>query len=361
MDFGMMFFSSLTQSPGTDKYSLLRTAAEFGDQHGFSSIWVPERHFHEFGGLYPNPAIALAALTTATKRIQLRAGSLISPLHNPIRIAEEWSMLDNLSSGRVAVSFGSGWNIEDFIFFPDRYANRRQLIFEQVAMIQSLWRGEAITQTGPDGRNIDVHLYPRPVQPSLPIWITASGNESTFKSAGTLGAHVLTHLIGQDLNALGQKIRTYRTARQESGYDPATGIVSLMLHSYLGEDLNEVRATVEKPFREYIRSAISLEQKSAKSGGSISGGHEMSSAQIDPSDMDDLLDLTFERYFRNASLMGTVTSCCDFVEQLQELGVNEIACLIDFGVPPELVIKCLPALDKVRTNSFRNHSPDGAD
>ena len=55
-----------------------------------------------------------------TNRMQLRAGSLISPLHDAIRITEEWSLVDQLPAGRFAISFGSGWNVNDFVFFPER-------------------------------------------------------------------------------------------------------------------------------------------------------------------------------------------------------------------------------------------------
>ncbi len=106
MDFGIMFFSSAGRKGRAGNiYGLLLDAARFADERGFSCVWTPERHFHEFGGLFANPSVTSAALAVATRHLQIRAGSLISPLHNPVRIAEEWAMVDNLSGGRVAVSF----------------------------------------------------------------------------------------------------------------------------------------------------------------------------------------------------------------------------------------------------------------
>ena len=60
---------------------------------------------HRFGGLYPNPSVAGAALAAITERVDIRAGSCVLPLHDPIRVAEEWSLVDNLSNGRVGISF----------------------------------------------------------------------------------------------------------------------------------------------------------------------------------------------------------------------------------------------------------------
>jgi natural product biosynthesis luciferase-like monooxygenase protein len=347
MEFGIMFFASVDQAGTEDRYYLLKKAAVFADQHDFCCVWTPERHFHDFGGLFPNPSVLSAALAMITQRIQLRAGSLISPLHNPIRIAEEWSVGDNLSSGRVAISFGSGWNIDDFIFFPDRYEQRQAVMYEQIAAVQQLWRGEQLQMANPQGKQIAVRLFPRPVQPELPVWVTSSGNVDTFRSAGAIGANVLTHLLGQDIEALEQKIAAYRDARQTHGHDPGAGKVSLMLHTYLGDDLEQVKADVKLPFREYVRSAVTLEQKSARGGGVISGGRTVQCEDIAANDMEDLLDVAFERYFKTAALMGTPVSCLDLVLRLKEIGVDEIACLIDFGVQAEKVLVSLNYLNEL--------------
>ena len=85
--------------------------ARFGDRHGFTAIWIPERHFHAFGGFSPNPSVIAAALARETKQIQLRSGSVVLPLHHPIRVAEEWAVVDNLSQGRVGISFASGCEV----------------------------------------------------------------------------------------------------------------------------------------------------------------------------------------------------------------------------------------------------------
>src|ERR1044072_728353 len=131
MDFGIMFFPT-GQRRNENKYHLLIEAAKYADERGFCAVWTPERHFHEFGGLYPNPALTSAALAAITKRVQLRAGSVVLPLHHPIRVAEEWAFVDNLSHGRVAVSFASGWHADDFVFVPENYADRKQLMLQQI-------------------------------------------------------------------------------------------------------------------------------------------------------------------------------------------------------------------------------------
>jgi natural product biosynthesis luciferase-like monooxygenase protein len=348
MDFGLMFFSSAASAAESDKYRLLVEAARFADRHGFCAVWTPERHFHDFGGLFPGPAVVSAALAMVTRDIQIRAGSLISPLHQAIRIAEEWSIVDNLSNGRVAISFGSGWNVDDFLLFPERYTSRHTVMYQQIETVRRLWRGEELVFENSFGKEVRVSLHPRPIQPELPVWITSSGNVETFISAGLQGANVLTHLIGQTIDQLAGKVERYRAARREHQDGPARGTVTLMLHTCLGADEGEVKARVRRPLRQYLRSALSLEQLAAQGGGAISGGYQIQAHEIPPETLEQLLDVAVERYIETASLIGTPESCEPLLWRLEEIGVDEIACLVDFLDDPAAVLAGLPHLSELR-------------
>src|SRR5690606_18932073 len=83
IDLSLFYFASDEGERASEKYRLLLEGARFADEHGFSAVWTPERHFHAFGGLYPNPSVASAALAVITKRVKIRAGSCVSPLHHP--------------------------------------------------------------------------------------------------------------------------------------------------------------------------------------------------------------------------------------------------------------------------------------
>lgn len=353
MDFGLMFFSSADRLGDNNKYRLLKSAARFADNHGFTAIWIPERHFHEFGGLFPNPALIGSALAMMTEHVQIRAGSLITPLHDPLRVAEEWAVVDNLSSGRVAVSFGSGWNTNDFVFFPERYNARSEIVYEHIEIVQRLWRGEAVERLNGSGQTIQIRIYPRPVQKSLPVWITTSGNPESFSRIGRQGANLLTHLLGQDMESLAGHIAQYRNAREAAGFGRHDGIMSLMLHTFVGLEIQSVRQTVRTPLREYLRSAVHLEKQSAAAGGKISGNVDASGEPLVDQDLEELLDLAFERYFQNSGLLGTPDTCVRFVQKLQEAGVDEVACLIDFGLEHDVVMRSLELLAEVRDELAR--------
>src|SRR5262249_17448319 len=157
-----------------------------------------------------------AALARETKQIRLRAGSVVLPLHDPLRIAEEWAVVDNLSGGRVEVSFAPGWNPGDFAFFPDRYERRYDVLYQGLDVVRRLWRGECVDATDGAGKPICVRTYPTPVQKELPCWITVAGSERSFQQAGQVGADLLTHLFDQDVDTLARRVKLYRQARSEA-------------------------------------------------------------------------------------------------------------------------------------------------
>src|SRR6185369_13102226 len=96
IEFSLLFFSGDGEITHNHKYDLVLECGRFADVHGFSAIWTPERHFKPFGGLYPNPAVLSAALAVLTTKVKLRAGSVVLPLQNPLRVVEDWSLVDNL-------------------------------------------------------------------------------------------------------------------------------------------------------------------------------------------------------------------------------------------------------------------------
>ncbi len=99
LQFSLYFFGNYPAAYDPDKYRLILEGSRYADQHDFTAIWMPERHFHSLGGFSPNSSVLAAALARDTERIALRGGSVVLPLHHPVRVAEEWSVVDNLVKG----------------------------------------------------------------------------------------------------------------------------------------------------------------------------------------------------------------------------------------------------------------------
>ncbi len=327
---------------------LLLDSARFADAHGFEALWMPERHFHAFGGLSPNPAVLAAALATTTQHVRLRSGSVVVPLHHPARIVEEWSLVDVLSGGRVDLGVAAGWVPNDFVLAaPGAYERRGELVFERAAELQRLWRGEPLTGVNALGDTVALCTMPRPVQRALRLWITAAGNPATFERAGRAGHHLLTHLLGQSLEALAPKLAAYRAAWRRAGH-PGQGRVTLMLHTFVGEDEAQVRRTVKAPMLRYLASSAQLV------GGYTASvpffRHQAGACAVAPSadEMRDAIEFSFERYYATSSLLGTLDKCLAMTDRLRAIGVDEAACLIDFGIEPQVVLDALPRLAELK-------------
>jgi natural product biosynthesis luciferase-like monooxygenase protein len=333
MQFSLFYFSSNEAEFQKDKYRLFLEGAKFADDHEFSAVWIPERHFHPFGGIFPNPSVLASALAMTTKRIRIRAGSVVLPLHSPIRVAEEWSVVDNLSDGRVDLAFARGWNPNDFALAPANYQNSLQVLYRSLEDVKTLWRGDQVQVSNGRGEHAKIRIHPQPKQRVLPIWITCSGGTERFVEAGAGGWNVLTALLFQSVDELAKKIAAYREARARNGHDPGQGHVTLMLHTLLGTDQGEVKDTVRAPFLEYLKSSTDLWRHGSKA-----------LEELTANERQEALDFAFERYYRTSGLFGTPDTCAEMVELLQGAGVNEIACLIDFGVDTDRALRGLNAL-----------------
>ena len=336
MAFSLFYFAAESQQQ-SKPYRLLMEGAKFADSHGFSAVWTPERHFHAFGGIYPNPSVTSAAVAAVTKHIQIRAGSVVLPLQDPLRVAEEWSVVDNLSGGRIGISFASGWQANDFALAPENYKSRKEIMLREIETVHKLWRGQTVARKSGSGAEINIGIYPKPVQPELPFWLTAGGSAETFRIAGEIGANLLTHLLGQSVEELSKNIAVYREARRKSGH-PGNGHVTLMIHTFIGHDMDAVREKVRVPFSNYLVQALDL-------------GRNVSKEIVKEEDSAALIEHAFNRYFESSGLMGTLTSCSAMVETLKEIDVDELACLIDFGVDFDSVIESLELLDQLKTIS----------
>jgi natural product biosynthesis luciferase-like monooxygenase protein len=373
LGFSLFYFASEASGTGHHAYRLLIEGARFADANGFEAIWTPERHFHAFGGLYPNPAISSAMLAGMTRNVKLRAGSSVLPLHHPIRLAEDWALVDNLSNGRAGIAIASGWQPNDFVLRPEAFLDRKQRMIDGVDMLRRLWRGEPVSFPNHKGEPVEIEIHPKPMQAELPLWITAAGNPETFIAAGELGCGVLTHLLGQDFEELAEKIRSYRVAWAKAGH-PGKGQVTLMLHTFVGDRDDAVREAVRAPMKGYLKSAVDLVKRASwtfptiverATAAGMSPAEMFEKEALSEGDLDALLDHAFDRYYQSSGLFGTVDSARDIVRKVAGIGVDEIACLIDFGVDTDLALANLPniklLMDAIRAEGGIGHKATTAE
>jgi natural product biosynthesis luciferase-like monooxygenase protein len=353
MDFSLYYWGN-NDAVGPGAYTLLLDGARFADNHGFRAVWMPERHFHAFGGPYPNPSVTGAAIATITTNVDIRAGSCVLPLHHPARVAEEWAVVDNLSNGRTGLAFASGWMPDDFVLRPENAPpGNKAAMLRDIDIVRRMWRGEKVRLPTLGGKEVEIVTQPRPVSSELKVWVTSAGNPDTYREAARLGANVLTHLLGQSIAELAEKIRIYRETLAETGRNPADYKVTLMLHTLLGEDREEVRDLARGPMKDYLRSAAALIKQYAwafpafKKPQGLTNHEALDLRSLSAEELDAIIEFAFLRYFDDSGLFGTVSDALARVDELKAIGVNEIACLIDFGVPTKIALDRLKTLAKV--------------
>ncbi|HEX6358379.1 aminotransferase class I/II-fold pyridoxal phosphate-dependent enzyme [Actinophytocola sp.] len=200
----LSLFCFASDPEDTGKHALFLECARFADERGFHAIWVPERNFPRFGGPFPTPAVLGAALATTTSRLRIRPGSVVVPDRDAVSTAQEWTVVDNLSHGRVDLAFAAEYQHE---------------LLAGARKVRRMWRG------GP--------------------WLLCVGGTDRFAQAGAAGAHVLTPLSFQDTAKLGTKIAAYRNARAAHGHDPGHFTVLLDLRASSGM-ATHVAARVER-------------------------------------------------------------------------------------------------------------------
>ncbi|MFI8166256.1 MupA/Atu3671 family FMN-dependent luciferase-like monooxygenase [Streptomyces sp. NPDC085931] len=349
-DFSVYFFGDYPQdtpAPRHGQYELLMEIARFADRHGFHALWMPERHFHSFGGLFPNPAVLAAALSRETGRIRLNAGSVVLPLHDPIRVAEEWSMVDNLSGGRVGIGVAGGWSANDFVFYPERFGRHKELMYEQLAEVRKFWRGEPLRRAGGDGET-EVRLFPRPVQDAPPLYTAVVGNPASFELAARHDLGIVTNLMTQTVEQLGDNIARYRRTRARHGLDPDAGRVAVLLHTYLAGDHDTARTEAYEPLSRYMRASLSV-----FSGVTNSLGHHIDLAALSEDDLEAVFHRAYGRYCDQRALIGTADSVRPVVDAVTAAGADEIVALVDFGVDADRLREGLPRLDALRRHYDR--------
>ncbi|GHH88748.1 hypothetical protein GCM10018793_69620 [Streptomyces sulfonofaciens] len=343
VDFSLYFFGDYPAGVPAVHYEHLLEAATFADERGFHAVWIPERHFHSFGALFPNPSVVAAALATRTSRIRLNAGSVVLPLHDPIRVAEEWAVVDNLSHGRVGLGLASGWHSRDFVLAPQNYSAQRDVMYAHLDTFRKLWSGRPHTARSGSGEDVQVQVHPRPVQDEPPLFAAVLSNPESYERAARGGLGIVTNLMAQGVDDLRANIARYRRARAEQGLDPDGGRVVVLVHTYLADDGDRARREARGPFCDYLRSSLNLFSNMANSLG-----FDVDLDGTTPDDLDFVLEQAYERYCETRALIGSAEEARPVLDSLVAAGADEIGCFVDFGVAPDLMLAALHPLDRLR-------------
>lgn len=153
----------------------------WAERHGIDAVQFAEHHCAEDGYL-PSPIVLAAAVAARTSRIRLHIGALLLPLHDPLRIAEDLCVLDNISGGRVEATIGLGYVPSEFRMFDVDLKQRGPLVEEGIIALRGAFSGERFRY-----RDREVLVTPRPVQINSLELLMAGGLKATALRGARLG------------------------------------------------------------------------------------------------------------------------------------------------------------------------------
>ena len=328
MQYGLNFFPAfkLSDLSTAEYYDQVLRLAERGDQLGYTSAKCVEHYFNDYGGHSPNPIVLLAAIAARTKRMRPITGAVIPGFNNPIKLAGELAMLDNIAQGRLDVGFGRAFIPKEFDAFGVSMDDSRERFEEGITVIKRLWTEERVTHHGRFFHLDDIRLMPRPVQrPHPPVWIAAVLSEESFVAAGRNGHHIMIVPFAGNLERNGQMLKLYRDAWAAAGRDPAACQVQVSLHLYLAEAHQTSREGFERPVSRYIEVfSEAMNSWEGRASGNYAGYAQLV-AGVRAQTAQKLID-------GHTALVGTPAEVADDLEYLRSvLGDFEASLQLNFG------------------------------
>ena len=136
---------------------------------GFHAVWCAEHHFYDYGGHIPSVPVLGAAIAQRTKRLRIGSGIALASLQAPIRLAEEFAMLDCLSGGRLDFGIGRGFQKVEYDAFERDMADRRVLFEEAHEIIIKAWTQERFSHEGKFRTVKNLRVIPKPKQKLPPV------------------------------------------------------------------------------------------------------------------------------------------------------------------------------------------------
>ena len=197
---------------------------------GLDSAWVSEHHFSGDGYL-PSLIPMLAAFAAVTEKIELGTGVVLAPFHDPIRVAEDFAVVDQLSGGRVIAGFGVGWREEEFRQFDVEVSSRVRRLRELVDVVRLAWNEERFSYEGKIYRYDSVSVMPKPAR--VPPILIGGFVDDAIKRAGRIGdGYISSRAVPE---RVAESFRMASDERRKAGHE-GPPIVALLQNAFVTED-----------------------------------------------------------------------------------------------------------------------------
>src|SRR5262245_30019327 len=304
--------------------------ALYADQLGMHSAWIGEHHFNSLGVL-SCPDLVLSYIAARTRRLRLAPAVTVTPLHHPIRVAEQWATLDLLSGGRVDFAAGRGYDNREYAPFKVSFADNQSIFEEGLEVIQRLWAAEdRISHHGRHYQFEDVRITPKPIQKPLPVYV-GSFSKPSIELAARLGCGLIVAPFAAAISygGLKQVADLYHETCLKHGRTPGRLMCSYFIHFYDDKAQEDAaRARQIRYYKECVIPALPGDPVTAPPSYAYFIDMVARLHRVEP-----------EQLTENSVLLGASASITDTLKKVEAAGFSEVILYFNVGMKPHAMVK----------------------
>lgn len=177
-DFRNPAFAGTTMA---ERYAAALDIAEWADGLGIPASLAISEHHGSADGYIPSPQLIIAGMAARTRNVRFSTAATIAPFHDPLRLAEDFCVLDNLTQGRFDAIVAGGYAPSEFAMFDVPIKERPKRVTEVVQTLKAAFAGEPF-----EYRGRMVHVTPAPVRPGGPAVIMGGASEPAARRAARI-------------------------------------------------------------------------------------------------------------------------------------------------------------------------------
>jgi len=304
--------------------------ALYADKLGMHSAWIGEHHFNSLGVL-SCPDLVLSYVAAQTKRIRLAPAVTVTPLHHPIRVAEQWATLDLLSGGRVDFACGRGYDRREYEPFHVSFDDNQGIFEEGLEVIRRLWAADdRMSHHGKYYSFDDVRITPKPVQKPIPTYV-GSFSKSSIELAARLecGLIVAPFAAALSFGGLKQVSDLYHETCVKHGKKPGRLMCSYFIHfSDNKSEEDAARARQIRYYRECVIPALPGDPKTAPPSYRYFVDMVERLGKVGPGDLTE-----------NSVLLGSSARIIDSLKKVEAAGLSEVILYFNVGLKAHNQVK----------------------
>ena len=303
--------------PLTRLYEELIETFVHAERLGWQRGLTTEHHFHYYGGAVTNPAILLTAAARETKRLRLGAAVSLMQLRNPLQVAEDYAMLDQLSGGRCDFGVARGFVPHEFAAFHVDHADSAARIAEGLEICQKFWAGEEFAHDGKHFQFDRLESWPPAVNRRIPIWNAASNTRDSFVNAARRGFHLMMNQYPMSFDSLREKFGWYCEAWDAAGQpSERKAMVSFMTH--IADTEEQAIAEAQAALQEHV-NAFGKVMRGQQWDRDYAGEPSVLTSMTSTGDVRDLM--------RERTLIGAPEQIAERIARYRDLGFTEIGVI----------------------------------